>query len=213
MGVANHEVIEFWGVRHGETEENLRGVIQGQGRGVMAKTGLRQMMLAAERLYLVPFDAIYASDLPRAMESARIIQAAGHENVEIQPLAGLREWHLGVLEGLARGECAERYPEIWQEVCQSSANVEIPNGESRSALFKRVQDCLGELVTRHQAGQRVLLVTHGGPLRMILRMIVGELRRGNSDGVVENGAICRFQYHLATQGWQLVSWNSTAHVE
>lgn len=213
MNSANNEVIEFWGVRHGQTEENLRGVIQGQGTGVMTMTGLRQMMLAGEKLYRVPFDAIYASDLPRAMESAWIIQAAGHEKLDVQPLRELREWHLGVLEGLTREECAERYPEVWDGVCQASTNVEIPEGESRPSLFKRIHDCLAALVAKHQPGQRILLVTHGGPLRMILRMIVGGLHGENCDGAVANGAICRFRYHVAKQSWQLISWNITEHME
>ena len=62
-------------VRHGETEQNLRGIIQGQGTGILTSRGMRQMALAAERLYRVDFTAIYASDLPRAMESAQVIQA------------------------------------------------------------------------------------------------------------------------------------------
>ncbi|MBQ4479468.1 MAG: histidine phosphatase family protein [Victivallales bacterium] len=213
MNSENNECIEFWAVRHGETAENERNVIQGQGTGTMTKHGMRQMMLAAEKLYRVPFDAIYSSDLPRALESAQIIQAAGHRKLEIHPLEGLREWHLGVLEGLTREECLQRYPEVWQGVCQSSVNVLIPGGESRLELLKRVHDCLEELVACHpDTGRRILLVTHGGPLRMILRMIVGELRDGNHDGAIDNGSISRFNYYPATKSWQLVAWNNTEHL-
>ena len=212
MNSGKSECIEFWAVRHGLTEENDRNVIQGQGTGIMTKQGMRQMMLAAEKLYRVPFDEIYSSDLPRAWESAQIIQAAGHRQVKIQPLKGLREWHLGVLEGLTREECSRRYPEVWQGVCQSSVNVLIPEGESRAALFRRVQDCLEELVARQSAGRRILLVTHGGPLRMILRMVVGELSNGNHDGAIDNGSISRFNYYPATRSWQLITWNNTEHL-
>ena len=211
MNSENRECIEFWAVRHGSTEENEHNVIQGQGTGTMTKQGMRQMMLAAEKLYGVPFDEIYSSDLPRALESAQIIQAAGHRRAEIHPLRGLREWHLGVLEGLTREECSERYPEVWKGVCQSSVDVVVPEGESRSALFKRVHDCLKELVAR-PTGRRILLVTHGGPLRMILRMIVGELGGGNQDGAIDNGSISRFNYYPATSAWQLVAWNNTEHL-
>ena len=204
--------LEFWVVRHGETEENLRGIIQGQGTGTLTKQGLRQMALAAEKLYRVNFNAIYASDLSRAMESAQIIQAAGHAGCEIQSNCALREWHLGVLAGLTRNECAMRYPEVWQAVCTSGVNAEVPNGESRLALYGRVHDFLEELVTKHQPGDRILLVTHGGVLRMMLRMVVGDLREGNSDGAVANGSISRFNYSLETHSWQLVAWNNTEHL-
>ncbi len=206
------ERIEFFAVRHGETEENLRGVIQGQGVGTMTAWGMRQMALAAERLYRIGFTAIYASDLQRTMESAQIIQAAGHDKVEIQPTWALREWHLGVLEGLTREECAERYPEVWQAVCSSAANVEIPQGESRQAMHKRVCDCLTELAAKHHPGERILLVTHGGPLRMMLRMLVGEPHGNTCYGAVDNGSISRFNYYPALQAWQLISWNNTEHL-
>ena len=208
----NQNQIEFFVVRHGETEQNLRGIIQGQGTGILTSRGMRQMALAAERLYRVDFTAIYASDLPRAMESAQVIQAAGHANCEIQPAWALREWHLGVLEGLARTECAARYPEVWQAVCVPGVNAEIPNGETRQALCKRVQDFLQELVARHQGGDRILLVTHGGPIRMMLRLVVGDLRTGNCDGKVDNGSISRFSYLPDTRAWQLVAWNNTEHL-
>ena len=206
------DAIEFWAVRHGETEENLRGIIQGQGTGTMTTLGLRQMALAAEHLYRIDFTAIYASDLPRAMESAQIIQAAGHAKCEIQPCWMLREWHLGVLEGLTRVECAERYPEVWQGVCTSTTNVEIPQGESRQAMHKRVCDCLAELAAKHHPGDRILLVTHGGPLRTMLWLLVGEPRENNCSGVVDNGSITRFRYYPDTQSWQLVTWNNTEHL-
>ncbi|MBO4618482.1 MAG: histidine phosphatase family protein [Victivallales bacterium] len=205
--------IEFWAVRHGETEENRRGIIQGQGVGTLSSYGLRQMALAAECLYRVDFNAIYSSDLSRAMESALIIQAAGHAKCEIQSNWSLREWHLGVLEGLTRDECAARYPEVWEAVCTPSVNAEVPGGESRLALYGRVHDFLGKMVAKHQPGERILLVTHGGVMRMLLRMIVGELRPGNSDGAVANGSIARFNYCPATQSWQLIAWNSTEHLE
>ena len=205
--------IEFWAVRHGETEENRLGIIQGQGVGTLSSCGLRQMALAAERLYRVDFNAIYASDLSRAMESALIIQAAGHAKCEIQSSWSLREWHLGVLEGLTREECAVRYPEVWEAVCTPSVNAEVPDGESRLALYGRIRDFLYELVAKHQAGDRILLVTHGGVMRMLLRLVVGELRTGNSDGAVANGSIARFNYYPATQSWQLIAWNSAEHLE
>ena len=203
----------FWVVRHGETEENTRGIIQGQGVGVMSRHGLWQVARAAERLYRVDFSAIYSSDLPRAMESARIIQAAGHSQSPIHSAWALREWHLGVLEGLTREECEARFPEVWRAVCTPGENAAVPGGETRQALGKRVNDFLDELVARHHPGEKILLVTHGGVLRMMLRRIVGELQNGNSDGLIANAAISRFNYYPANRSWQLVAWNHTDHLE
>ena len=89
----------------------------------------------------------------------------------------------------------------------------MPGGETRQALGKRVTDCLDDLVARHHPGEKILLVTHGGVLRMMLRRIVGELQNGNSDGLIANASISRFNYYPANRSWQLVAWNHTDHLE
>ena len=205
--------LSVWVVRHGETEENCRGVIQGQGTGVLSRQGLWQMARTAEHLYRVKFSAIYSSDLPRAMESAQIIQAAGHSECEIQSAWALREWHLGVLEGLTRDECQARYPKVWQDVCTPGVNAVVPGGETRQALGKRVNDFLDELAAKHQPGEKILLVTHGGAIRMMLRRVVGELLDGNRDGAIANASVSRFHYYPASRAWQLMAWNNIDHLE
>ena len=98
-------------VRHGETQWNADGRIQGhRGEGLNAH-GREQARAVAERLAGEDFDALISSDLERAMETARAISAlTGHP---IRPDRRLREWNLGVLSGLLRADADERYPQAF----------------------------------------------------------------------------------------------------
>ena len=91
---------EFYIVRHGETAANSRNVVQGQNDVPLNETGLAQAARLAERLKAVHFDAVYASDLSRAMRTARIIAPGA----AVVPLPELREWNLGDWVGLPFGE-------------------------------------------------------------------------------------------------------------
>jgi broad specificity phosphatase PhoE len=107
----------------------------------------------AEQLRHVPFDAVYASDLQRARETAEIVAAPHGVPVRTDP--GLREIDIGSWSGLTRNEIDERFP-----------NGERPDGESREQHAARVLAAV-ERIARENAGRRVLLVTHGGTMRAL----------------------------------------------
>ena len=126
-------VTELLLVRHGETSWNVDGRLQGQlmpGPALTAR-GRQQAMELAERLRGEPLDAIYTSDLQRALETAQAVaaarcQAASRSGGAVPPPpvcidVRLRERCLGVLQGLTHGEAAARHPEAYATLSDAGA--------------------------------------------------------------------------------------------
>ena len=197
-------------IRHGQTAANLQGILQGHFDTRLDDTGRMQAQCAADRLRgEPPFDAFYSSDLARAWETAEIIgRALGSQPV---PLTDLREWHLGELEGSPRPELQRLYPEIMDSfLFEPAGDVTVPGGESRNAFFERVANCLDRLAARH-AGQRILLVTHGGVMRAVYRHAAGNIAPGCMIPMTTNASYSRIFYRGGFR--QLGCWNDISHLK
>ena len=111
------------------------------------------MRRLAEELRETAFDAVYASDLRRAFETAEIL-AAPHA-VPVVADAGLREIDIGSWSGLTRSQIEERFPD-----------GKRPDGETHEQHGTRVRAAVMRIAREH-LGERILLVTHGGTIRSI----------------------------------------------
>lgn len=155
-------------VRHGETEWNAQRRYQGQSDVPLSELGVRQAELVAERLARHEIDAVYASDLKRAWETAQIIVEKNGLNVSSEPR--LRELKFGILEGLTFDEAQEQYPEMiaaWLDDFHQT-----PEGAETIDLFNARVISLLEDLKRQYDEQTVLLVAHGGPLSELLRVVL-----------------------------------------
>jgi len=172
-------------VRHGETDFNAQLRYQGQMDVPLSHLGQRQAQLVAGRLAGVEIDAIYASDLSRAMETARAI--AGKCGLEVTPESRLRELKFGVLEGLTFDEAQEQYPEMiaaWLD----DFNQPPQGAETVDLFHARCVSFLDELKQKHDE-QVVLLVAHGGSLSEILRSVLGLSREKRWYLELENASL------------------------
>lgn len=142
-------------VRHGETDWNADGRLQGQTDRPLSEFGRRQAVQLANELADEEFDAIYASDLSRASETAQIVGERLGLPVEIDP--DLREKNWGTWEGLTTVE---------------RDRVEFV-GESTEAHRERMLRALRRIAERHPDGGRVLVVTHGGSMRRVQTAALG----------------------------------------
>jgi len=153
-------------VRHGETELNSAERYWGQSDVKLSPLGLRQAERLHDRLATEKIDAVYSSDLQRALATAKII-ASGHRlNVTI--CAELREINFGELEGLNFEEISQRFPEFtakWR--VQRDTDIEFPGGESLAQLHSRVGNFVGRL-QKGKAEETVLVVAHAGVLRSLI---------------------------------------------
>ena len=141
-------------VRHGETDWNAAGRLQGHTDRPLNEYGRRQARELADRLAGDGIHAVYASDLARARETAEILGARLGLDVVVDP--DLREKDWGSWEGLTSDE---------------RARVEF-EGESTEAHRERVLRALHRIVEAHP-GERVAVVSHGGSLRRIQAAVSG----------------------------------------
>jgi len=145
--------------RHGETDWNVERRWQGWADQPLNDNGRAQAAVLAKQLEGMPFDAVYTSDLKRAHETAEIV-AAPH-GVPVVTDRDLREIDVGSFSGLTHTEVMERY------------NGERTDGETREQHSARVLAAV-ERLARDHAGERILIVTHGGTVRALHDHVVGE---------------------------------------
>lgn len=145
-------------VRHGESDWNAERRIQGHTDRPLSGRGRAQARALAAELSDEPLDAVYTSDLTRARETAEAIAEQRRLAVAVDPR--LRERNFGSWEGLTDDEALARFPEAAEEPWG--------DGETVEAMTDRVLEALQAIAARHPGG-RALVVSHGGPLRAVLR--------------------------------------------
>lgn len=198
---------EFILLRHGETEWNAQGRLQGHLDSRLNAEGLRQADALARRLASESFHALYCSDLGRAVETARRISArTGHE---VRPEVRLRERGLGILEGLTWGDAKERHPEVYAAYQAGEPGYVVPGGESLAGRLAHAVEGLQALASRHP-GERVVVVTHGGVLSLLFRHCLGIPLQQVRRFAVLNACWNRFDYHEGA--FQLVTWGDVNHL-
>jgi probable phosphoglycerate mutase len=176
-------------VRHGETDWNRDGRWQGHSDTQLNDAGRAQARRVAGELGDV--DVIYSSDLARARETAKII-AAQLGDIEVNVDNRLRERSFGAWEGRTG-------PEIEADFAEQHARWRAGDGagaddaEAFEAFGDRVRDFLEDVLARHP-GETVLVVAHGGPIRVIHAVASGldYVRDHRSIPGVPNCAVARY---------------------
>lgn len=180
-------------VRHGETDWNRERRWQGHADPPLNELGREQSSALAARLVSDPPGAVYSSDLTRARETAEIVGRSLGLEPRLDPR--LREVDVGEWSGLTLPEIEQRFPEGLARRLAGGAGWD--EGESYEAMGERVLEALHAIAAAHPGG-RVLVVTHGGPMRAVWLACGGSLETrpavANCDVhrvAVENGTITR----------------------
>ena len=158
-------------VRHGETLWNRENRVQGWAPVALTETGRRQAdSLAAAVADQYAVDRLVSSDLRRTLETARPVGRA--VDCEPTPDRRWRERNFGVLQGLSYGELFLGYPEFTlTEVGYTAAEARPEGGESLIEQRNRILDALTTLIDDMDSEETVVVVTHGGPLYLLLGWI------------------------------------------
>lgn len=141
---------------------------QGQTDIPLSDEGRAQAKALARALSQIHFDAAFASDLSRAMETARAIYGAG-----VHADRRWREFEFGEWEGLTWEQIIERWPEYGEETVAAAKRYAPPGGETFEAVAARIASALEDL--RSGGYGHALVVTHAGPLHAMLHVLFGEL--------------------------------------
>lgn len=160
--------------RHGETDWNKSGILQGWFDVPINELGRRQASELAATSADAGFTAVWTSPLARARETAEIIAAAlglpppsSHE--------GLKERNFGAIQGIPKDELAELNPALLEQILRRNPNANFVGGESMDEFADRVLGAFTDIGARHPGG-RVLVITHGWVMDIVTRHIGGLAR-------------------------------------
>lgn len=190
--------------RHGETEWNATGRVQGQHDTPLSALGHTQAAEAAPRLAALSPAALYSSDLTRAVDTAAPLAAL--TGLPVTYDRRLRERSFGAFEGLTRADMLERYP---AELALWRAGEDVPSIglEPTVDVGKRVSAAIEEFVAAATSDAPIVIATHGGASIQGIAYLLGwpiELTR-----TVVHLANCHWS-ELALdprRGWQLRAHN------
>ena len=199
-------------IRHGETDWNVATRIQGHTDIGLNDTGRQQAERVGRALAGSTVDAVYASDLQRALHTAQAIARnvlAPHAQL-VRQHAGLRERAFGSFEGHTFSDIEARWPQDARRWKCREPDFAPPGGESPLELMARVEQTTNEIAARH-AGQHIVLVSHGGVLDMLYRLATRQRVDAARTWELGNTAINRLLWTPA--GLTLVGWADTRHLD
>ena len=158
-------------VRHGYSTTNASKRYTGQADVPLTDIGRAQAEKIADYLFAhEKIDAVYASDLSRAMDTAR--PTADRFGLTVTPVQALRELAMGIWEGMRFEDVARDYKDVLL-LRERDYTYPCPGGESFAELYARVSDAIVRLA-RENEGKCIMLVTHGGGIRTARCMAAGD---------------------------------------
>lgn len=191
-------------IRHGETMWNMEQRCQGHTDIPLNEKGLAQAEKLGEFMRDITLDAVYASDLGRAVQTAE--KVAHYHGLTVQTSPGLRERFYGEWEGLSVEYIAEHYA----DQLEARRKGGIYGIERFEDLQQRVVHTLTELAQQHM-GQSIVAVSHGGSINAFLHWVTnGQLGTGVT--VIENTSVTQLTFY-ETEEWEVADVNQTKHLE
>jgi len=190
----------LWLIRHPETDASSRGWCYGSLDVPLSEAGAKQAEAIAEMLADEHFAAIYTSPKRRCTEMAGRI---GRGRI-VETVDDLRELDFGALEGRSYDNIAALYPDVYRQWMEHPTETQFPEGESFCQMSARVLAAAHVLLARH-AGESIAMVTHGGPIRVILAELLGVPARNIFRIEQRYGALNRIRYRAGVPSVELVN--------
>ena len=158
-------------IRHAESEGNSKNIMQGRMDFSLTKEGKKQAAILAKRLKDYTIDAIYTSNLKRALHTARVISEE-HPKTPLIIKDEITEIHCGVFTGLTWSEAKKKYPDVIQQ-CSKIIDLNcIPGAESTEEVDKRITSFIDFILSHREDFKRIVVVSHGGFLKRLLKKLL-----------------------------------------
>ena len=183
-------------VRHGETDWNKIGKLQGHTDIELNPNGIIQANACADYLSNVPFELIITSPLKRAKQTAKII--AEKKNVPLIEMQEFIERNYGDAEGMTVEECQIKFPDR-----------QYPNQESKEDVRERVMNGLQQIQKEHKVSN-IILVAHGGVINSILAMLSNN-EIGSGKTKLANACLSKICYDQGK--WKIKNFNQVEHLK
>ena len=208
MKLRAEEVTRVVAVRHGETEWNAEMRMQGQLDTGLSARGRWQASRVAEALAGEGIEAIFASDLVRAHDTAKAIAAV--VDLPIATDTALRERSFGIFQGHTYAEIDARWPADAARWRRHDPAFAPEGGESLVEFSARVVAAVTRIAERAR-GRTILVVSHGGVLDCLYRAASGLDLAAPRSWELGNATINRLLF--TGERFTLVGWSDTAHLE
>lgn len=195
-------------IRHGATTLSAEDRFAGATDVPLSDEGREQARRLGVRLSTEKVAAVYASDMGRTMETARLL--AEPHALEVQPRQGLREISHGHWEQMTRREVDERFPQeaaAWEEDPYTFAPT---GGESGLAVTARALPALIEIARAH-AGEQIIVVSHKATIRLLLSSLLGFDPRRYRDNLDQSPAALNIVDFKDSVRARLTLFNDTSH--
>jgi broad specificity phosphatase PhoE len=198
--------------RHGESEGNLAKRFGGHGPTPLTARGREQALTTGRALAGETIDAIYCSDLARAIETAALIAQGHGGGLTASTTEALRERSVGSLTGLTFDEAREKFPAAYEALMQRDAAACPPGGETITACRERAVAFFEQALGRHP-GARILLVSHYATLHQLISHIIGVAPWPHARAIfqVDNCALHRFE-QLEGDVFRVLGLNNRGHL-
>ena len=175
-------------LRHGQTDWNIKGRVQGWTDTLINDTGVEQARLAAQKLKRYDIEIIYSSDLKRAKKTADIV--SGYLDLPVHYTKRLREINFGKAEGVKKTDLIAKFPHIspaFNDINNPERyEVRYPNGESIGEVQQRFIKFVNKL--SDEGRKNVLIVTHGMLVRIFTEFCLRKTIK------IENGSVLRIVF-------------------
>ncbi len=198
-------------IRHGETAWNLDHRLQGHSDIALNETGRRQAEALARALSTAALDAVIASDLQRAQQTA--LAVAGRHKLPVFSDKRLRERCFGGFEGLLHGEIRQRYPDQYAAWKARDIDAVMPRGERVAESFRQFYARSVTAIlhwAQQYSGQTIAVVAHGGVLECLYRAAAGMALDSPREFLIKNASINRFSF--ADGKLCLIQWGNVEHL-
>ena len=196
-------------VRHGQTDFNLRGIVQGSGVDAsLNETGKAQAQAFYENFRSVPFDKVYISTLKRTAESV----ARFFEFTPFEKYTELNEISWGELEGKeVNHQRREQMKELVNAWNNGDFDLAAKNGESPNQVAKRQKQFI-PIITRRPEEKNILICSHGRAMRIFLCVLLG-LPLEQMDRFAHQN-LCLYELSFTnSSGFELIRENYTGHLQ
>ncbi len=198
-------------VRHGQSAGNAEGRFGGHGPTPLSDLGQQQAEKTARALAQEGIDAIYSSDLFRAVQTAQPL--ADLLKLQIHTSPAFRERHVGVLEGLTFDESKEAHPQDYYALVNRNIHHVISGGESYRQLLRRITAKLFDVLRAHP-GNRIAIFSHTGAICYLTLYLLGAINRNTKQTpwiITSNCGINRFEIRSRTN-IRVLALNDTRHL-
>ncbi len=204
-------VTKLYLVRHGQSDGNAEGRFGGHGPTPLSELGRKQAEATAKLLKKEGVNAIYSSDLHRALQTAEpLSQLTG---IPVVQTSAFRERNVGVLEGLTFDESKQTFPDDYYALVNRNVHHVITDGESYRHLLRRSTTQLWEILRDHMGG-RIAIFSHTGAICFMTLHLMGAIRRDTKQTpwiVTSNCGINRFEIR-GRNNVRILALNDTRHL-